>query len=206
VLTVNNDGLHGATEKSGVIGLKAGKHAISGLFFQQGGGQVFAVSYEGMGITKQAIPSSALFRSSSSNMAPTANAGTDQTITLPASAVTLTGAGTDSDGSISSYSWAKISGPSSGTIASATTSSTQVNNLVQGVYQFELTVTDNNGATGKDIVQVTVNAAIAGSLLPAVYPSNPVNGLDYKYYEGDLECITKLLRTQSCKSGYFIQF
>ena len=35
VLVVNNDGLHGATEKSGTIGLKAGKHAISVGYFQQ---------------------------------------------------------------------------------------------------------------------------------------------------------------------------
>ena len=38
-------------------------------------------------------------------------------------------------------------------------------NLVQGIYQFELKVTDNNGATGLDTVQITVNAA--GNLLPA---------------------------------------
>ena len=62
VLTVSNDGLQAATERSGTIGLKAGKHAITGLFFQQSGGQVFVVSYEGMGIFKQAIPSTVLFR------------------------------------------------------------------------------------------------------------------------------------------------
>jgi parallel beta-helix repeat protein len=62
VLTVNNDGLHGTTEKSGSIGLKAGKHAISGLFFQQAGGAVFQVSYSGNGISKQVIPASSLYR------------------------------------------------------------------------------------------------------------------------------------------------
>ena len=36
VLVVNNDGLHGATEQSGTIGLKAGKHAISVGYIQQG--------------------------------------------------------------------------------------------------------------------------------------------------------------------------
>jgi hypothetical protein len=78
LLTVSNDGLHGAVEKSGTIALKAGMHAINGLFFQQGGGQVFLVSYEGMGIAKQTIPSSALFRSSSANIAPVADAGADK--------------------------------------------------------------------------------------------------------------------------------
>jgi len=34
-----------------------------------------------------------------------------------------------------------------------------VNGLVQGVYQFELTVTDNSNGSGKSTIQVTVNAA-----------------------------------------------
>ena len=46
------------------------------------------------------------------NISPTANAGGDQTITLPTNTVTLSGSGTDPDGTISSYSWTKISGPS----------------------------------------------------------------------------------------------
>ena len=62
ILTVFNDGLHSSLEKSGTIGLKAGKHAISGLFFQQRGDQIFIVSYAGMGISKQAIPPTALYR------------------------------------------------------------------------------------------------------------------------------------------------
>ena len=93
------------------------------------------------------------------NIPPTANAGTDQSITLPTSTVSLTGSGTDTDGSISAYSWTKISGPASGTITNANSAATTVTGLVQGVYQFELKVTDNNGATGKDTMQVTVNAA-----------------------------------------------
>ncbi|MBC7936120.1 MAG: hypothetical protein H7Y86_12280, partial [Rhizobacter sp.] len=94
-----------------------------------------------------------------SNIAPLADAGTGKTITLPINTTTLTGLGTDADGTISSYSWIKISGPVAGNIATANASTTTVNNLVQGIYQYELTVTDNNGATGKDTVQVTVNAA-----------------------------------------------
>ncbi len=94
------------------------------------------------------------------NQAPTANAGADQTITLPTSSVTLTGSGTDPDGSISTYQWTKIAGPTSFTIVSPTQAQTVINNLVQGVYQFELRVTDNGGATDRDTVTVTVNAAV----------------------------------------------
>ena len=51
-LVVTNDGIHGTgAEKSGLIGLKAGKHVILMDFFQNVGGQGLTVSYEGMGIT-----------------------------------------------------------------------------------------------------------------------------------------------------------
>jgi len=92
------------------------------------------------------------------NQIPTANAGADRTITLPANSTTLTGTGADTDGTIANYTWTKISGPSSGTVASPGAASTAINSLVQGVYQFELRVTDNGGAIGRDTVQITVNA------------------------------------------------
>ena len=50
------------------------------------------------------------------NIPPVANAGIDQTITLPTNIVLLNGSGTDADGTIVSYAWTKISGPSAGTI------------------------------------------------------------------------------------------
>jgi hypothetical protein len=101
--------------------------------------------------------------STTTNLAPVANAGDDKVITLPSNSVTLTGTGTDADGSIASYSWSKISGPSQFTIASPSSASTSVSNLVEGVYEFQLTVTDNAGATGKDIVKVTVNGSTPSS-------------------------------------------
>ncbi|MBO0939685.1 right-handed parallel beta-helix repeat-containing protein [Fibrella sp. HMF5335] len=59
---VNNDGGHAEQERSGTIGLKAGRHAISIPYFEGGGGQVLTVSYSGPGIGKQVIPASAFFR------------------------------------------------------------------------------------------------------------------------------------------------
>ena len=97
------------------------------------------------------------------NVAPAANAGSDKTITLPTATVSLTGTGTDPDGTIASYLWTKISGPVSGTITSATSAATSVKSLVQGVYKFELRVTDNAAAIGRDTMQVTVNAVIGTS-------------------------------------------
>ena len=107
----------------------------------------------------------------------TANAGADQLITLPTSTVSLSGSGTDTDGTISSYSWTKISGPTSGTITSPASASTTVTALVQGVYKFQLKVTDNRGATGLDTVQITVNApptANAGTDQSITLPTSTV--------------------------------
>jgi hypothetical protein len=91
------------------------------------------------------------------NRPPVANAGVDQTITLPTNTVNLDGSGSsDPDNNIFSYAWTKISGPSSFNIANANVVQTQVANLVQGVYQFELKVTDADGVFAIDTIQVTV--------------------------------------------------
>ncbi|HQY10584.1 MAG TPA: T9SS type A sorting domain-containing protein [Ferruginibacter sp.] len=125
----------------------------------------------------------------SSNIPPTANAGPDQTITLPTNAVTLAGSGTDPDGTVTAYLWTKIAGPAAGTITSPATAGTTVTGLVQGTYRFELRVTDNGGAFGRDTMQVTVNAssnippvANAGADQTITLPTNTVtlfgNGVD----------------------------
>ena len=89
------------------------------------------------------------------NIPPTAHAGNDQSIKLPTRTVTLSGSGTDPDGTISAYQWTKISGLAA-TITSPNSKTTTVTGLFQGTYKFQLTVTDNKGATGKDTMQVTV--------------------------------------------------
>ena len=94
------------------------------------------------------------------NMAPSANAGTDQTIYLPTTSTSLSGSGFDADGSIVSYAWTKVSGPAGGTISSPNTAFTTIQALQQGVYEYKLTVTDNAGATGSSNVKITVNPAI----------------------------------------------
>ena len=99
------------------------------------------------------------------NLAPVAKAGSDQVITLPANSVTLNGSGsTDADGTIATYAWTKVSGPSSGTISSPNNVSTSVTGLIEGTYIFRLRVTDNDGAPATDDVSVIVNAATSGSV------------------------------------------
>lgn len=92
------------------------------------------------------------------NTAPTANAGADQAITLPTSSVSLSGSGSDSDGTIASYAWTQVSGTSA-TITSPSSQNTTITGLsTAGIRVFRLTVTDNGGATGTDDVQITVNS------------------------------------------------
>jgi hypothetical protein len=100
------------------------------------------------------------------NELPVANAGADEVITLPVNGVTLNGSSSfDPGGTIQSFAWTKISGPSEGTINFAEQSFAVAGNLVSGIYEFELTVVDNNGAIDKDVKQVIVNippTALAG--------------------------------------------
>ena len=97
---------------------------------------------------------------SAPNRAPIANAGTDTVIVLPGNTAKLDGSGsTDPENNITGYAWTKISGPSSFNISNPTLVQTQVNNLVQGTYQFELKVTDADGLFSKDTMQVSVNPA-----------------------------------------------
>jgi hypothetical protein len=110
------------------------------------------------------------------NQPPAARAGTDVTITLPTSSVTLNGsASSDPDGTISRYAWSKVSGPPSFLIASSSSAITIISNLVVGTYVFRLTVTDNNGATANDDVTVVViDAASPGNQSPVAMPGNDI--------------------------------
>lgn len=104
------------------------------------------------------------------NIPPTASAGPNRNITLPVNTVSLSGSGSDADGTIISYQWTKISGPSTFTITSENSASTAVNNLVQGIYQFQLTVKDDKGDVGTSTVQVTVNKATTTNVATAGVP------------------------------------
>ena len=105
------------------------------------------------------------------NQPPVANAGPDVIIVLPTNSVTLNGSGTDPDGTITKYAWSKVSGPSAGTINNPANPQTTVSNLVSGTYIFELTVTDNNGATALDQMQLTVQSSTANQ--PPVANAGP---------------------------------
>lgn len=99
------------------------------------------------------------------NIAPTANAGSDLYITLPQNSITVdAGASADNDGVIVSYQWTKITGPVSFTISDGAIANPVISNLTEGTYAIELVVTDDDGAIGKDTVNVVVNPGTSGQL------------------------------------------
>jgi len=106
-----------------------------------------------------------------SNKAPVADAGPSKVITLPTNSVTLTGTGTDADGTIASYFWSQVSGPAATSITNPGSPSTPITGFVAGTYVFQLTVTDNGGLPGTDTVSVLVNPAPA----PTTFTAQPAN-------------------------------
>ncbi len=244
-LVVNNDYLQAASERSGTIGLKAGKHAISVGFFQQGGDQVLSVSYSGPGVGKQVIPNSSLYRvsASSSNLLPavypsnTVNGldykyyeagsysslpdfnsvtpvktGTSNSFDISvanrttAYSINFTGyIDVPSDGQYTFYTtsddgsklyidnqlvvnndYLQAASERSGTIGlKAGKHAISVGFFQQGGDQV-LSVSYSGPGVGKQVIpnsSLYRVSASSSNLLPAVYPSNTVNGLDYKYYE-----------------------
>ena len=95
------------------------------------------------------------------NKPPIANAGTDVVITLPTNTANLNGGqSTDPDNNIIGYQWSRILGPPSFNIVNPASSQTQVTSLSEGIYQFELKVTDAGGLFSYDTVQITVYPVI----------------------------------------------
>ncbi len=97
------------------------------------------------------------------NKSPFANAGPDQTISLTGNnnLLILDGSGSaDPDGVLVAFNWRLVSGPIFPVIANPSSRQTAVTNLVEGIYIFELKVTDDRGATAKDIVQVIAVAGV----------------------------------------------
>ncbi len=68
----------------------------------------------------------------------------DQSVILPVVSVALNATITDPDGTISSITWTKTSGPTGISLSGATTNILTLTNISAGVYVFRLSVMDNN--------------------------------------------------------------
>lgn len=93
---------------------------------------------------------------STPNVPPMADAGPDTIkIKLPTNSTFVFGTGNDPDGTIVGYAWTKISGGAA-TIVNSNQASTNITGMVQGIYVFRLTVTDNRGGTAFDEIIIKV--------------------------------------------------
>ncbi|HUX84414.1 MAG TPA: REJ domain-containing protein, partial [Chitinophagaceae bacterium] len=96
----------------------------------------------------------------SNHVPPVSNAGSNINITLPVNTASLDGTGSfDSDGTITTYGWTEVSGPSTYTLTGAGSARAQLTNLGAGTYVFRLTVTDNAGSSASSTVTLTVSSA-----------------------------------------------
>lgn len=93
------------------------------------------------------------------NRAPTANAGVDST-SVEGSTVTLSGtASTDPDGTIATWEWSQTAGPDVTLSGDSTATASFDAPLTDTQYtlDFQLTITDNDGATNNDSVTITID-------------------------------------------------
>ena len=76
---------------------------------------------------------------------PYADAGEDVIVLSPATSATLDGSlSYDNDSDVLNYLWVQIYGPVSVSFSNANNVQTEISDLIQGVYKFELTVDDGN--------------------------------------------------------------
>lgn len=113
-----------------------------------------ATAYKGMEVYADFIEAGPV------DYAPIADAGSNATYDLAnGECYTLNGTlSFDPDGGvINAYSWIQISGPNTVSMSNENGATNRVCGLIEGEYQFELTVTDDEGETGTDVIIVTVS-------------------------------------------------
>jgi hypothetical protein len=102
-----------------------------------------------------------------SNQAPVVSAGSDQTITLPASANldgTVTDDGLPNPPGVVTTTWSLVSGPGGVTFGNASLVDTTASFSVDGVYTLRLTA-DDSALSNSDDVVITVNPAAGTDLI-----------------------------------------
>lgn len=72
--------------------------------------------------------------------------------------INVTASATDADGTVVSYAWSSIEGPTVATFTPDNTGNTTITNLRPGSYIVRLTVTDNDGASSSNDYSFTIEA------------------------------------------------
>jgi pimeloyl-ACP methyl ester carboxylesterase len=113
---------------------------------------------------------------------PIVSAGGDKSVTLPVNYTIIEGSAKDEDGSITSYTWSKVSGGTV-TLGDASSSKLNVSNLIAGSYVFRLTVKDNDGLTKSDDMKLTVKSDV-GPVVSAGADKSLTLPVNYTTIEG----------------------
>ena len=116
-----------------------------------------ATKYDGK-ITLQPFTAAVLIKIGASTVTTpptpiTVSAGTNSTLTQPNNATTLQA---NTNVAVTNYSWTKTAGPTQYTIVSPTTQSTNINNLVAGIYTFYLTVNECRDTVWKIVASLVL--------------------------------------------------
>jgi serine protease len=149
---VDNDGLHGNVQKSGQIGLKAGKHTIRVDFFEKTGGEILEVRYQGPGISKQLIPSNSLYRDESTGGGADTTRPVIQLVGSPQMNI-MQGTAFNDPG-------ATATDDRDGNLTGAITRSGSVNTTKVGSYALSYNVNDAAGNSAR-VVTRTVNVTLS---------------------------------------------
>jgi gliding motility-associated-like protein len=107
---------------------------------------------------------------------PTVNAGADKIVTLPDNSATLIPAVVPAVPV--QYTWSQLDGPNNVTMTGTDTDQLSLTDLIEGTYIFEISVTGDNGLTGKDQIRVTVvGAGETTAAIPRFFsPNDDGNG------------------------------
>jgi parallel beta-helix repeat protein len=112
--------------------------------------------YSNGSVTLQPYTSIILIKSGPLQVSLKADAGSDISLILPTNSTVLKGSAT---GTITSYSWTKIAGPSQFTIDNPNSPSTSISSLSVGTYTFQFKVINNLGDSALAKVNVTASSS-----------------------------------------------
>lgn len=116
------------------------------------------------------------------NIPPIVNAGVDIILGNSETSTSLLAVAYDTDGYIVSQNWTKITGGFGDVITDPFSLATTLQNLTDDLYEYQIQVTDNDGATAIDTIRLIRHKKYAISL-PNIYASGSDGSvlIDYKY-------------------------